>query len=64
MYMHIAFSDGSNPKLYIGLKDRHEMNRKIKPWRKNFEVKRIKTTKDGSRYYYAVPKSAKSFCTF
>lgn len=66
MFLHISFSDGSNPTLYSNI-DQHEMNMKIKLWRKNYTMKRQKTTKAGDRFYIATEKTARPkelFCTF
>lgn len=56
MFYHICFADGSNSYLSIGIKDRKEMDNKIKKWRKNYILERVKTGKDGNRYYNATIK--------
>ena len=57
MYLYIEFTNGSNAWLKYGIPDRKAMENDVRRWRKHFKLERIKTTKDGDRFYRATEKA-------
>ena len=46
MYLHIEFSDGSNPKLYIG-RSEMEIRKELQKWQRHYTLEIVKLTEGG-----------------